>query len=46
MNKNVKQIDFDNGNNNKLKVKAFWISAIYVKESELGHLLRFYYLIS
>ena len=43
----VKQIEFDIGNNNgRYKVKAIWDSVVYTRESESGHLLGLYYLVS
>ena len=46
--KEVKQIEFDAGNNNsgEYKVKAIWDSAVYSRESKSGHLSGFYYLVS
>ena len=45
--KKVRQIEFNAGNNDsrKYKVKAIWDSAVYTKESESGHLLSLYYLV-
>ena len=44
----VKQMKFDAGDNEsgEYKVEAIWDSAVYVRESESGHLLGFYYLVS
>ena len=36
----------DVGNKGKYEVKAIWDSAVYAKESELGHLQGLYYLVS
>ena len=43
----VKQIEFDTSKNNsgKYKVEVIWDSAVYVRESEPGHLPGFYYLV-
>ena len=45
---NVKQIDFNSGNNEsgEYKVKAIWDSAVYTRESEAEHLSGLYCLIS
>ena len=44
----ARQIEFGAGDNEskEYKVKAIWDSTVYAKESESGHLLGFYYLIS
>ena len=46
--KKVRQMEFDIGDDEsgKYKVDAIWDSAVYARESELGHLPGFYYLIS
>lgn len=44
MDKNA--IEFEVGDSKKYKVKAIQNSAIYVKESKSGYLIRFYYLVS
>ena len=46
--KKVRQIKFNAGNNDsgEYKVETIRNSAIYARESELGHLPSFYYLIS
>lgn len=47
MNKNVGEINFDVDNNEgrKYKIKIIWNSMVYIRESEIGHLSGFYYLI-
>ena len=43
----VRQMEFNTGDDGEeYKIKAIWNSAVYAKESELGHLPGFYYLIS
>ena len=44
--KEVKQVEFDNGDNEEYEIEAIQNSAVYVRESESGHLLGLYYLIS
>ena len=44
--KEVRQIEFDAGDNEEYKVEAIWDSAVYARESESGHLPGLYYLIS
>ena len=45
--KEIRQVEFDTGNDSReYKVEAIWNSAVYTRESELGHLLGLYYLIS
>ena len=48
MDKEVKQIEFEAGNNDsrKYKIEAIWDSAIYARESESSHLPGLYYLVS
>ena len=48
MEEEVKQIEFDAGNDDsrEYKVEIIQNSAIYARESELGHLLGLYYLVS
>ena len=48
MDEKVRQIEFDSGDNEsgEYKVEAIWDSTVYVRESELGHLLGLYYLVS
>ena len=43
---NATELDIDNNDSGKYKMKAIWDSAVYTKESESGHLSGFYYLIS
>ena len=45
--KEVRQMKFDAGNNDsrEYKVEAIWDSTVYARESELGYLLNFYYLV-
>lgn len=45
MDENVRQINFDIGNNKKYKIEVIWDSAIYMKELRSDHLPSFYYLI-
>ena len=47
MDENVRQIDFDAGNNKgeEYKVKAIQENAVYARESEEGHLSKLYYLV-
>ena len=46
MDEKVRQKEFDIGNNSgEYKMKAIWDNAIYARESELGHLSSFYYLV-
>ena len=40
------QLEFKVDEDAKYKMEAIWDSAVYAKESEAGHLLGFYYLIS
>lgn len=46
--KKVKQTDFDTSDNNngEYKMKAIRNNAVYKRESESGHLVRLYYLVS
>ena len=45
--KTVEQLEFEVGSNNKdYKVEGICDSAVYAKESEIGHLSGFYYLVS
>ena len=46
--KKVKQMEFDTGNNNsgEYKVEAVWDSVVYTIESKSGHLPGLYYLVS
>ena len=37
---------FEPGNNKEYKMEAIWDSAVYVRESESGHLPDLYYLVS
>ena len=48
MDKEVGQMEFDAGDNNsgEYEVEAIWDSAVYTRESESGHLLSLYYLVS
>ena len=43
-----RQMEFDTGDNEsgEYEVEAIWDSAVYARESELGHLPGFYYLFS
>ena len=38
--------EFEPGNNKEYKVEVIWDSAVYTRESESGHLLGLYYLVS
>ena len=40
---NVEELDV--GDKKEYEMEAIWDSAVYIKESELGHLLGFYYLV-
>ena len=44
----IRQMEFnaDNNDSEEYKVEAIWDSAVYVKESESGHLPGFYHLVS
>ena len=44
----VRQMEFDadDDESGEYEVEAIWDSAVYVRESESGHLLGFYYLVS
>ena len=43
----VRQMEFDTGNDGEeYKVEAIWDSAVYTRESELGHLPGLYHLVS
>ena len=43
----LRQMEFDTGKHRrKYKVGAIWDNAVYAKESEPGHLLGLYYLVS
>ena len=44
--KEVRQIEFDAGDNEEYKVEAIWDSVVYAKESESGYLPGLYYLVS
>ena len=44
--KEVRQMEFDASDNKEYKVEAIWDSAVYVKESESGHLPGLDYLVS
>ena len=46
MDKEVRKIEFDVGDNEEYKVEAIWDSAVYARESESGHLPGLYYLVS
>ena len=39
------EFDASDNDNRKYKVEAIWNSEVYVRESESGHLLDFYYLV-
>ena len=41
----VRQMEFDVGNNEEYKVEAIWDSAVYARESESGHIPGLYYLV-
>ena len=45
VNKNAKELDAGD-DSGEYKVEAIWNSAVYARESELGHLPGFYYLLS
>ena len=38
--------EFEPGDDKEYKIEAIWDSVVYAKESESGHLLGFYYLVS
>ena len=40
------ELDFEVGNNEEYEVEKIWDSAVYVMESEAGHLLGLYYLVN
>ena len=40
------QLELDTGEKEEYKIEAIWDSAVYVRESESGYLLGFYYLVS
>ena len=45
--KEIRQMEFDIGNEKEeYELEAIWDSVVYAKESELGHLLGLYYLVS
>ena len=46
--KKVRQIEFDTGDNDsrKYKMEVIWDSVIYIKELKSGYLPSFYYLMS
>ena len=44
--KKVRQMEFDTGDNEEYEVEAIWDSAVYARESESGHLSGLYYLVS
>ena len=48
LNKKIRQIEFDVGNNDsgEYKVEVIWDSIVYTRESESGYLPGLYYLIS
>ena len=47
MDKEIRQIEFDVGDNGgKYKVEAIWNSTVYARESKVGYLSSFYYLVS
>ena len=46
MDKKVRQIEFDAGDNEEYKVEAIWDSAVYARELKSGYLPGLYYLIS
>ena len=48
MDEKVGQMEFDEGNDEskEYKIEAIWDSAVYVRESESGHLPSLYYLVS
>ena len=46
VNKKVRQIEFDVGNNEEYEMEVIWESAVYVRESKSGYLSDLYYLIS
>ena len=46
MDEEVRQMEFDAGDNEEYEVEAIWDSAVYARESESGHLLGLYYLVS
>ena len=47
MNKNnATKLNAGDNKSGKYELKAIWGSAVYVKESKLGHLSRLYYLIT
>ena len=43
--KNVEELDASN-NSGEYKVETIWDSAVYTRESKLGHLPGLYYLVS
>ena len=46
MDEEVRQIEFDAGNNEEYEVEAIRDSAVYARESESSHLPGLYYLVS
>ena len=47
MDKEVRQIEFDTGNDDsgEYEVEAIWDNAVFAKESKSGYLLSLYYLV-
>ena len=43
---NAFQLEFEENNDEEYEVEGIWDSAIYAKESEVGHLPGLYYLVS
>ena len=43
---NATELDAGNNDSGKYEVEAIWDSAVYARESESGHLLDLYYLVS
>ena len=44
--KKILKLDTSNNNSKKYKLEAIWDSAVYIKKSESGYLLGFYYLLA